>query len=101
MCSELIRNGEHTLTHAPVRVKNMSEWNYTKCTKPFESAEHAKEYMLEHDFAGWILKRAEGFSAVCPAYPAGYYPDGTVVDQVENSLHELAHALPDAVPSCC
>jgi hypothetical protein len=79
----------------------MSEWNYTKCTKPFESAEHAKEYMLEHDFAGWVLKRAEGFSAVCPAYPAGYDPDATVVDQVENSLHELAHASPDAVPSCC
>jgi len=57
--------------------------------------------MLEHDFAGWVPKRAGCFSAMCPAYPAGRSSDATVVDQVENSLRERAYALPDAVPRRC
>jgi len=67
----------------------MSEWNYTKCTKPFASAEAAESYMVEKDFAGYVLERSEGFAAVCPAYPEGFYPDAKVVSEVENSSGEL------------
>lgn len=80
----------------------MSDWNYTKCSKPFESEEAAREHMLARDFAGWILKRDTGYAAVCPTYPEGYYPDAVVVAEVENSKKELAKAtrgLP--LSSCC
>ncbi len=80
----------------------MSEWNYTKCSKPFESEEAAKEHMLARDFAGWILQRENGYVAVCPTYPKGYYPDAVVVAEIENSKRELAKAtkgLP--IVDCC
>jgi hypothetical protein len=80
----------------------MSEWNYTKCSKPFESEAEAREHMLARDFAGWILKRESGYAAVCPTYPAGYYPDAEVVAEIENSKRDLAKAkgsLPLA--NCC
>jgi len=80
----------------------MSEWNYTKCTKPFESEEDALQYMQTKDFAGYVLKRDRGYAAVCPAYPEGFYPDAKVVAEVENSKLELAaerKSLP--VQSCC
>jgi len=67
----------------------MSEWNYTQCAKPFASADDAREYLHAKDFAGWILQREEGFSAVCPAYPEGYYPDATVIEEVNNSRDEM------------
>ena len=41
--------------------------------------------MLSKDFAGWILKRENGFAAVCPTYPEGFYPDAVVVAEIENS----------------
>lgn len=68
----------------------MSEWNYTKCAKPFESEEAAREFMSQKDFAGHILKRDNGYAAVCPTYPDGYYPDAEVVDSFENSKGELS-----------
>ena len=52
----------------------MSEWNYTKCAKPFESEEEALGYLQDKDFAGYVLKRDHGYAAVCPTYPDGYYP---------------------------
>jgi hypothetical protein len=58
--------------------------------------------MLSKDFAGWILKRENGYAAVCPTYPAGYYPDAVVVAEIENSKRELAKAtrgLP--LSDCC
>lgn len=67
----------------------MSEWNYTKCAKPFETAEAAKEFMQAKDFAGHILKRDNGYAAVCPTYPEGYYPDAVLVESFENSKGEL------------
>lgn len=81
---------------------SMSEWNYTKCAKPFESEAEAIKYMTQKDFAGYVLKREVGFSAVCPTYPEGYYPDATVVANVENSKLELK-ALAKGVPlaACC
>ena len=79
----------------------LSEWNYTKCTKPFETEESAKSYMVTKDFAGYVLKRDNGFSAVCPAYPEGFYPDAEVVLQIENSLGELAKELSSKSSSCC
>ena len=68
----------------------MSEWNYTKCAKPFESLEQAREFMVNKDFAGHILKRDVGYAAVCPTYPDGYYPDAVLVESHENSKGELA-----------
>ena len=61
----------------------MSEWNYTKCAKPFSSIEQAREYMLSRGFEGQILSRESGgYTAVCPTYPDGYYPDATPVETV-------------------
>ncbi len=80
----------------------MSDWNYTKCSQPFESEEAAREHMLSKDFAGWLLQRENGYAAVCPTYPAGYYPDAVVVAEIENSKRELAKAtrgLP--LSDCC
>ena len=68
----------------------MSEWNYTKCAKPFETEAAAREFMATKDFAGHILKRETGYAAVCPTYPNGYYPDATLVASFENSKGELA-----------
>ena len=68
----------------------MSEWNYTKCAKPFESEEAAREFITSKDFAGHILKRDTGYAAVCPTYPDGYYPDAVLVASFENSKGELA-----------
>ena len=79
----------------------MSEFNYTKCTKPFESLEAARSYMEAKDYAGFILSRESGFSAVCPAYPEGFYPDEEVVLEVENSLGELAAQVSSKESSCC
>ena len=78
----------------------MSEWNYTKCAKPFTSVEEAREYLQEKDFAGWILQREVGFSAVCPTYSEGFYPDATVVEEVNNSKNEMG-PLPPSSNSCC
>jgi len=75
----------------------MSEWNYTKCAKPFESQSAAKEFMQQKDFAGHILKRDNGYAAVCPTYPDGYYPDAEIVESLDNSKGELAKAL----ATCC
>ena len=80
----------------------MSEWNYTKCAKPFESEAAAREYMIAKDFAGWILKRDNGYAAVCPTYPDGYYPDAIKVAEIENSKRELGkvtRSLP--LQNCC
>jgi len=79
----------------------MSEWNYTKCAKPFQSKAEADVFMSERDFAGYLLKRADGYAAVCPTYPNGYYPDAMVVREVENKAGELAVAKAEASISCC
>ena len=64
----------------------MSEWNYTKCSKPFESVEQAKEFMVQRQFAGQILRRDHGgYTAVCPTYPEGYYPDAVSVLTITES----------------
>ena len=55
----------------------MSEWNYNRCSKPFESVEEALEFMQARKFAGQVLKRTNGYTAVCSTYPEGYYPDAT------------------------
>ena len=83
-------------------IESVSEWNYTKCSKPFESQQAALDYLQEKDFAGLILKRTQGFAAVCPTYPDGYYPDAVVVAEVENSRLDLAaerKSLP--IQGCC
>jgi len=79
----------------------MSEWNYTKCAKPFESAAEAKAYMEERDFAGYVLQREVGFTAVCPTYPEGYYPDAKKIAEIENSKFELKAASDAASSNCC
>ncbi len=57
----------------------MSEWNYTKCSKPFNSIKEALDYMIANSFDGQVLERSEGYSAVCPTYPEGFYPDAIPV----------------------
>ncbi|MDR9396552.1 hypothetical protein [Pontimonas sp.] len=65
----------------------MSEWNYTKCSKPFGSQQEAKEFMIERNFAGQILLRDNGgYTAVCPTYPEGYYPDAIPVETIDESM---------------
>lgn len=69
----------------------MSEWNYTKCSKPFQSVEEARSYMVSKNFEGHILARGGGgYTAVCPTYPEGYYPDATFVEEIK-----------DISASCC
>ncbi|MEY3587221.1 MAG: hypothetical protein RL696_425 [Actinomycetota bacterium] len=80
--------------------RNMSEWNYTKCSKPFTSEQEAAEYMQNKDLAGFVLAREAGFTAVCPTYPDGYYPDAKVVLTLENSKGDL-QAKRASSPSCC
>ena len=81
----------------------MSEWNYTKCAKPFETLEQARQFMDEKDFAGYILKREIGYAAVCPTYPEGYYQDAVLVESRENSRGELSKTLLpiSSSSSCC
>jgi hypothetical protein len=79
----------------------MSEWNYTKCAKPFTSVDEARSYLTGKDFAGWILKRDNGYSAVCPAYPEGFYPDASVVEEVNNSHNEMGTLVAEEPASCC
>ena len=81
----------------------MSDWNYIECARPFETEEAAIAYMRERDFAGYVLKRDHGFTAVCPTYPEGYYPDAKILTEIENSKLELRAAkrsLPQS-SSCC
>ena len=62
----------------------MSEWNYTKCAKPFATQDDAREFMLNKGFAGQILLRDHGgYTAVCPTYPEGYYPDAVSVETID------------------
>lgn len=79
----------------------MSEWNYTKCAKPFSSVEEAREYMMSRGFEGHILARDNGgYTAVCPTYPEGFYPDAIPVETVTGSVPQM---LPVIQPSeaCC
>ena len=62
----------------------MSEWNYTKCAKPFATQGDAREFMINKGFAGKILLRDHGdYTAVCPTYPEGYYPDAVSVETID------------------
>ena len=80
----------------------MSEWNYTKCAKPFESQEEAREFMVSKNFEGQILKRASGgYTAVCPTYPEGYYPDAVAVETVELRANLLDVTAVSTSDSCC
>ena len=79
----------------------MSDWNYTSCSKPFETELAAATYLRERDFAGLVLKRETGFTAVCPTYPDGFYPDAIVVDTIENSKGELSGSGRSRLNSCC
>ena len=79
----------------------MSEWNYTKCAKPFDTLEEAESYMRKRDFAGYVLKRTHGYSAVCPTYPDGYYVDAVTALEIENSQSELRIARESQSLKCC
>lgn len=80
----------------------MSEWNYAKCAKPFASQEEAKAFMLEREFAGQILLRENGgYTAVCPTYPEGYYPDAVSVETVSESDFASNTSLEVSDDSCC
>ena len=64
----------------------MSEWNYTKCSKPFNSIKEALDYMITNSFDGQVLERSNGYSAVCPTYPEGFYPDAVPVAEYSPEL---------------
>ena len=86
----------------------MSEWNYTQCAKPFETVEQAREYMVSRNFAGQILLRNHGgYTAVCPTYPEGYYPDAISVEAITidelPASEEVSHLVEPGEDSaeCC
>jgi hypothetical protein len=79
----------------------MSEWNCTKCAKPFQSEAEAEIFMSERDFAGYLLKKNDGYAPVCPTCPDGYYADAVVVREVENKAGELAAFRAEAGVACC
>jgi len=77
----------------------VSEFNYTKCAKPFQTQHEAREFMLEKDFKGSILAREDGtFTAVCPTYPEGYYPDAVTVEVIDGNTLKT---IPLASKNCC
>ena len=79
----------------------MSEWNYTKCAKPFSSVDEARDYMTTHGYEGHILARdSGGFTAVCPSYPEGFYPDAVHVETVSNPA-PVALPLIQPTEACC
>ena len=42
--------------------------------------------MVTKDFEGSILAREDGtYTAVCPTYPEGYYPDAVTVEVIDKS----------------
>jgi hypothetical protein len=64
----------------------VSDFNYTKCAKPFASHREARDFMVTKDFEGSILAREDGtYTAVCPTYPEGYYPDAVTVEVIDKS----------------
>ncbi|MDP7007089.1 MAG: hypothetical protein QGG57_02725 [Candidatus Poseidoniia archaeon] len=80
----------------------MSEWNYTSCSKPFDSVEEALEFMQARKFSGQVLKRTEEYTAVCPTYPEGYYPDAvSVASYAPESGVTLAADEGEATADCC
>ena len=79
----------------------MSEWNYTQCSQPFTSQADAEQYLRDKDFAGYVLKRLDGYTAVCPTYPEGFYPDAVTVSEIDNSRRELRRHGATPAPSCC
>ena len=55
--------------------------------------------MLEKDFKGQILAREDGtFTAVCPTYPEGYYPDAVTVEVIDDSALK---PLSITTKNCC
>lgn len=77
----------------------MSEFNYTKCAKPFMSVDEARRFMVEKSFDGSILAREDGtYTAVCPTYPEGYYPDAVTVEVVSEGATKV---LPVVNSNCC
>jgi hypothetical protein len=71
----------------------VTEWNYTKCAEPFSTQEEARKFMVTRGFGGHILKRDHGgFTAVCPTYPEGHYPDAVVVESVDEAQNTATNA---------
>ena len=56
--------------------------------------------MREKDFAGDVLQRLDGYTAVCPTYPEGYSPDAVTVAAIDNSLGELQTESANTRPGC-
>jgi len=49
-----------------------------------------------------VLKRTEGYTAVCPTYPEGYYPDAvSVASYAPESGVTLAADEGEATADCC
>ena len=67
----------------------MNQWNVSKCAVSFNSVDDAMNYMCSHKYDGLILERDDGtFSAVCPEYPEGFYPDAKTVKEVTCSTEK-------------
>lgn len=66
-----------------------------RCTRAFASVDEARDFMLAKDYDGHVLLRGDGsYTAVCPTYPDGFYPDATVVATICAS--EVGQASGDA-----
>ena len=73
----------------------------TRSAQSLSPVEEAREYMMSRGFEGHILARDNGgYTAVCPTYPEGFYPDAIPVETVTGSAPQM---LPVIQPSgaCC
>jgi hypothetical protein len=70
---------QETPTRAP-------SFDVDRCTKAFASVDEARDFMLAKDYDGHVLLRGDGtYTAVCPTYPDGFYPDATIVATIGTS----------------
>jgi hypothetical protein len=78
----------------------VSEWNYTKCSQGFTTQDEAREFMVKKSFAGHILLRGDGsYTAVCPTYPDGYYPDARTVETMGSEEFNGQEMIENESPS--
>lgn len=61
----------------------VAAFDVDRCTKAFRSVDEARDFMVAKHYDGHVLLRGDGtFTAVCPTYPDGFYPDATIVATV-------------------
>jgi hypothetical protein len=71
-------------TNPCCKAESTPEFDLNRCTKGFSTLDEARRFMVERRYAGHVLLREGGsFTAVCLAYPDGFYPDATIIETIE------------------